>query len=223
MTKLTDRILDLFFPTRCILCREPLPPGRPAFCPACQAQIPENGVGQIKGDFFSGCAAALCYDGRVRDAILRFKFDGARAYAHAFGELVAERVYAEYFGKYDMLTWAPLSPDRLKKRGYDQAGLLARNAAMRLGRAAVPTLRKRRGVHPQSLTDDREKRRANIAGAYTVLDPAAVSGRRILIIDDIVTTGSTLSECAKMLLLAGAEDVMCAALASAHESQADEP
>ncbi len=218
MTKPTDWILDLFFPTRCILCREPMPPGRPGFCPVCRETLPANGVGHIKGDFFSGCVAALRYDGPVRDAILRYKFGGVQAYAHAFGELVAERIYSEYFGKYDLLTWAPLSPDRLRRRGYDQAGLLAQNAAARLRQTAVPTLRKRRGVGPQSLTNDREKRRANIAGAYTVIDPAAVRGRRVLLIDDIVTTGSTLSECAKMLLLADAEDVMCAALAAATES-----
>ncbi len=81
-------------------------------------------------------------------------------------------------------------------------------------RKLTPTLKKRHGVQPQSKSGSPEGRRANIAGAYTVLDPSVIKGKRIMIIDDIITTGSTLSECAKTLLLAGAEDVVCATLAS---------
>ncbi len=175
--------------------------------------MPSAAGDRKKGDFFSACVSALYYEGAVKEAIRRYKFAAAQAYAPAFGELVAERIYEELDGKYDLMTWAPLAPDRLRERGYDQSRLIAENAAARLRRGLVPTLKKRRGVSPQSLSGDEAGRRANITGAYRAADPASVAGKRVLIIDDIVTTGSTLSECAKTLLRAGAEEVMCATLA----------
>ena len=215
MSKLTDRVLDLLYPTRCILCRRFLPPGRPSICPACGASLPriEDG-GRRKGDYFSECVSALWYEGSVKEAIRRYKFNGVQAYSHAFGELVAACVYEHLQGEYDILSWVPLDPGRRRSRGYDQAELLARDAGRRLCREPVRVLEKRRGIKPQSLTGTPEKRKANIAGAYRAADPDLIKDKRILLIDDVVTTGSTLSECARTLLLAGAEDVRCATLAS---------
>ena len=107
----------------------------------------------------------------------------------------------------------PLSPQRERKRGYDQARILAENAGAALGLAPVRLLRKVRHVSPQSRITAPEERKANISGCYEVTGPEAVKGKRILIIDDIITTGSTVSECARMLLLAGAEEVNAASLA----------
>ncbi|MGM9614714.1 MAG: ComF family protein [Oscillospiraceae bacterium] len=213
MSKLLDWVLDAIYPTRCILCRERQSPGRPTICPSCQTTMPSAIGDHKKGDYFSECVSALYYEGPVKLAVRRYKFQEAQAYAPAFGELIAERIYEELDGKYDLLSWVPLAPDRLRKRGYDQSQLLAENAARRLQKPLVRLLKKRRGVSAQSLAKDADQRRKNIAGAYRVVDPEQVAGRRILLIDDIVTTGSTLSECAKTLLKAGAEEVMCATLA----------
>lgn len=103
------------------------------------------------------------------------------------------------------------------RRGYDQAQLLAEAAAEVLGTKAVPLLRKARDVSPQSRLRTPEERRANIAGCYVVRSADAVRGKRILLIDDVITTGSTLSECARMLLTAGAVSVRGAALACHRE------
>ncbi len=213
MRRLLDWALDAIYPTRCVLCRERQSPGRPIICPQCQATMPSAAGDHKKGDYFSECISALYYEGAVKSAVHRYKFQNAQAYAPAFGELIAERIYAELDGRYDRLSWVPLAPDRMRKRGYDQSQLLAANAARRLQKPLVRVLKKRRGVGAQSLTENADQRRQNIAGAYTVTEPEQVGGRRILLIDDIVTTGSTLSECAKTLLKAGAEEVMCATLA----------
>lgn len=214
MRNLIDCLLDILYPTRCILCREWLTPGKPRFCVKCRKTLPAVSHGSCKnGDYFSKCISALYYEGPLIDAVHRFKFGGVQAYSGAFGELVASCIYEELEGDYDILSWVPLAPDRRRVRGYDQAELIARNAAKRLLCPVTPTLKKRRGIKPQSVTGSPERRRANITGAYTVIDPAAVAGKRILLIDDIVTSGSTLSECAKTLLLAGAEEVLCATLA----------
>lgn len=211
-------LLELFFPTRCIVCRDFLNGGKPRICPRCAEALPvvENG-GKRHGDFFSLCVSAVYYEKDMRQAILRYKFQGARMYAPAFGTLLASTVYEQLYGQYDLITWVPLDKGRLRQRGYDQAELLAKQAAEQLRQKCVPLLKKKRGVKPQSGTGSPERRRANIAGAYSVIDSAAVEGKRILLIDDIVTTGSTLSECAKTLLLAGAEVVCCATLACTKE------
>lgn len=210
-------LLELFFPTRCILCRDFLNGGKPRICPRCAEALPSADGGKRHGDFFSLCVSSVYYEKEMRQAILRYKFQGARMYAPAFGTLLASTVYEHLYGQYDIISWVPLSRERLRKRGYDQAELLARHAATQLRQQCVPLLKKKRGVKPQSGTGSPERRRANIAGAYYVLDPAYVCGKRVLLIDDIVTTGATLSECAKTLLLAGADDVCCATLACTKE------
>ena len=216
--KLTDVLLDLFYPSRCVFCRRFLTPGPPRICPACSAKLPRTADGRRrKGDFFSECVSALYYEGDVREAIHRYKFGGVQAYAPVFGELTAAVIYEQLEGEYDILSWAPLDTGRKRSRGYDQTELIARDVAKRLRRECVPVLKKRRGVKAQSKTGGPEARKANIAGAYQVIDPALVAGKRILLIDDIVTTGSTLSECAKTLLMAEAEEVRCATLASTRD------
>lgn len=216
--KPTQWILELLFPTRCVLCRDFLGGGRPRICPRCAEMLPEaeNG-GKRHGDFFSLCVSSVYYEKTMREAILRYKFQGARVYASAFGTLLASTIYEQLDGKYDFISWVPLDRKRRRKRGYDQAELLAKQAALQLRKECLPVLKKKRGVPPQSGTGSPERRRANIAGAYSVPDPKLVAGKRILLVDDIVTSGSTLSECAKTLLLAGAEDVLCATLARTKE------
>lgn len=216
--KLSQWVLELLFPTRCVLCREFLNGGRPRICPHCAETLPytTNG-GKSHGDFFSLCVSSVYYEDRVREAILRYKFQGAKVYAPAFGTLLASTIYEQLDGKYDLISWVPLDAKRRRKRGYDQAELLAKEAAKQLRRDCVPVLKKKRGVAPQSGTGSPERRRANIAGAYSVIDPQRIEGKRILLIDDIVTSGSTLSECAKTLLLSGAEEVLCATLARTND------
>ena len=116
-------------------------------------------------------------------------------------------------GRYDLISWVPLSSERLRERGYDQAMLIAMAAALELDDVAVETLKKVVNVAPQSGTGSAEQRRANISGAFECADAELVRGRRILLIDDIITTGATVSECARVLGLAGAESVVCAAVA----------
>ena len=122
-------------------------------------------------------------------------------------------IAAELGGQFDTVTWVPVSKKREHERGYDQARLLAKATAKALGLPLTPTLHKQRNTQPQSGTGDAAKRRANIAGAYRMKTGADVTGKRILLMDDIVTTGATLSECARVLGKAGAEQVVCATVA----------
>ena len=211
---LISAILDILFPPRCVFCRSFLKNGEKEICAECVEHLPyTTGGGEKTGDFFTVCVAPLYYADKVRESILRFKFHGATAYSKTYGKLLADCIRENLSGRYDLISWVPLSSKRLKERGYDQSMLLAMAAALELGDVAVCTLDKMRDVEKQSIVGSAEKRRANISGAYRAADPELVQGKRILLIDDIVTTGSTLSECARTLREAGADEVLCTAVA----------
>ena len=114
-------------------------------------------------------------------------------------------------GTYDLITWVPVSPKTLRRRGYDQAQLLAQETARALAAQAVPLLEKTRDTPPQSSLTQGRQRRANVAGVYTAPHPAQVAGQRVLLLDDILTTGATLNEAARTLRQAGARQVVAAA------------
>jgi len=206
-------IIDLLFPPRCVFCGKFMNSSRTAVCDDCALKLPFTGGGEQSGDFYSVCVSPFYYEGAVRESVLRFKFKSATGYAKTYGKYIAECVRENLDGRYDIISWVPLSRKRLKERGYDQAMLLAMAAALELDDVAVETLRKVLEVPAQSGLEHAEERRANVLGAYEVPDPELIRGKRILLIDDIVTTGSTLSECARTLLEAGASRVYCAAVA----------
>lgn len=212
--KLWNALLDLLYPPRCTFCHCFVKSSAVAICDNCRKNLPytTNG-GRQKADFVTVCVSPLYYEDDVRESLLRYKFHGATGYAKAYAPLVADCIREHLDQEYDLITWVPLSRKRLHRRGYDQARLLAEAVATELDTMAVGTLKKIRNTAAQSQTGSAEKRRANISGAYRVMNPALVADKRILLIDDIVTTGSTLSECARTLGLAGAERVICAAVA----------
>ena len=218
--KLLDDLLDLLFPPKCPFCQSILEAPADPVCPACQKSLPwlVGRAGERTVDFTQGCCSPLAYRGAVREAIHRYKFSGVRAYARPFGLLMAQCVQDRPEMAADLVTWAPLSRKRRRERGYDQGELLARAMAKRLGLPAVPTLVKARHTQPQSGLDSAEARRANALGAYAILNGAEVAGKRVLLADDVVTSGATLSECARTLLEAGAECVWCVTLAQARPS-----
>ena len=221
MSRPLGALLDLLFPPRCVFCRRLLHRGEEGICHRCQQELPWalGAEAEQTGEFFSLCASPLWYQDQVRASFHRSKFKGVRGYSRTYGRLVAQCVQDHLAGRYDLITWVPLSRARLRQRGYDQAMLLASAAALALDDVAAETLCKVRDTEAQSgLGKNDASRRANVLSAYQVTDPALVEGRRVLLIDDIVTTGSTLSECARVLRTAGATDVVCAALARSRRS-----
>ena len=206
--------LDLLFPPKCVFCGRVLNKGDDGWCDRCTESLPfaDNG-GRQDGEIYDFCVSPLYYRGPVRKSILRYKFRGMAAYADVYGRLLADCIREQPDIKYDIITWVPLSSKRERTRGYDQAMLLALATALELGDVAAETLIKPYDVQAQSELGGKEERSANISGAYVALDTEIIEGKRVLLIDDVVTTGSTLSECARVLLTAGAVKVMCATLA----------
>lgn len=158
------------------------------------------------------CVVAYPYSGDVRRSMLRFKFGGERQNASFYAERLAEQLI-RFCPKasFDAVVPVPISAERMKKRGYNQSGLIARHVAARLGIPCENSLEKTRD-NPEQHRLKREERRKNVKGAYRV-SAVRAAGKSILLVDDIVTTGATLKECAEVLLSAGAKEVVCAAIA----------
>ena len=205
-------LLELLYPPKCLFCRKLLPPGASWLCEACRST--RTGMRMSRtGKYYLRCCVPMRYEGPVRDALLRYKFEGRDCYAETLGQILAETVREELSDQYDELTWVPISPQRLRERGYDQARLLAEAVGRCLGKTPMATLEKTRNNPRQSGMADEKARRDNVKNAYSPLDPDWFRGKRLLLIDDIITTGATLDEAARTLRRAGAKDVVAAALA----------
>lgn len=213
-------MLDLIFPKRCVFCREILSEKDITLpmCKSCENEILTGFQAQDfkKPEFTDGAAAALKYAGKVRSAIVRYKFGGKKSYYLLFSDLMAKRLTREYTWEFDYVTWVPIGLGRRFKRGYNQTELLGRRLAEFLKKPCGETMTKRLFVKRQSSLEKRQ-RKMNVFGAYRSLSGADLCEKRILLVDDVCTTGSTLSECARVLKTAGAAEVYCILLAKTSE------
>ena len=208
--------MSLLFPNKCILCGKILERSEMDLCHACRVDSPECPVRNQKRTFLDSWVAIWYYKGYIRSSILRYKFRRARHYAHGYGRILAMKLGEEYPEGFDLLTWVPISFLRKWVRGYDQVELLARSVGRELGMEPVRTLRKIRHNRPQAGISGAAERRANVLGVYRLAKGADVQGKRVLLLDDVITTGATAGECARILLTAGAKEVHLGCIAAAH-------
>lgn len=213
--RLLDHLASVLFPPKCVLCGKLLGKDELDLCRDCRETVNPYPFGKRKGQFLDSFAAVWYYEGNVRNSLLRFKFRGAGQYADAYGRLLAMKIQQTHPEGFDILTWIPVSALRKLRRGYDQVELLAKAVGRELGMKPQPLLRKVRHNPPQSHIQGEAERRANVLGVYRLRRDAAVSGKRILLLDDILTTGATAGEAARVLKTAGAKEVHCAAVAAA--------
>lgn len=211
---IADRIYRLLFPPKCVLCGRLLSDQQTDLCRECRCETPEFSDTNIKLPYLAGWTALWYYEGSVRGSLLRFKFHNRRSYAEVYGRLLAMKLLHKY-PDFDILTWVPISRLRKWRRGYDQVALIADSVGAQLGITPVATLKKLRNNPPQSGLTDAAHRRANVLGVYRAIETLQLSGKRILLLDDIMTTGATAGECARILLTAGAKEVFCATVAAA--------
>ena len=212
MSRVGEWLLDLLFPPKCPFCRG-LVELDGMVCGACLRDLPRRKNQRVTVPLAEEAIAPFAYEGVVRDALRRFKFGGLPGYARSLAPLLAGPVRETFGGRDLILSFVPVSRRRRGSRGYDQAELLARAVGAVLGWEVVPTLVKVRNNPPQSGQKSSAARRGNVSGVYRVTDPERVAGKSILILDDIVTTGATFSECVLTLRAAGAQRVFCAAFA----------
>lgn len=178
-------------------------------CRACRFVLAApTGLPQRYGD--GDVVAAVPFAGRARDVLLGFKYGNRRHLAYHLAGLVVNRLLAEGLtaADFDVVTWAPTSRRHRHQRGFDQAEVVARRVALQLG---LPSRRllERLGSEPQTGRPRTER----LHGPRFRASPAS-RGRRVLVIDDVVTTGSTLRSAAAALREVGATSVQRAAVAT---------
>lgn len=217
------RCLDLLFPPRCAGCQgsghllcptclESMQPMTLPMCAHCGLPLaPQNlcSACQIYQLRLSGLRAVNTYQGSLRSCVHALKYAGQTRLAEPLGHLLAE-AYQSYGMTADVLVPVPLHPERQQQRGYNHAALLARVCAAHIGTPYLPNIiMRRRSTLAQVGLSGRE-RRQNVQDAFACASPQAVNliaGRKILIIDDVCTTGATLEACAAPLFAVGAREV----------------
>jgi len=215
--RLYRSLLQLLFPPKCILCSRLLQRGEQDLCRNCRTNSPEYPDRKEKIQFLDSFTAVWYYEGNVRRSLIRYKFYNARSFAPGYGRALAGNLLQTHPEGFDCITWVPVSSLRKCTRGYDQVELLAKAVGRELGMQSVPLLKKIRHNRPQSGISGLANRRANVLGAYREENRQQITGKRILLLDDILTTGATAGECARVLLTAGAKEIHCAALAAARK------
>lgn len=202
-------LLDLLYPPKCPFCGRVLERGEDGMCALCQAELPWTEADDARSvDGCETCLSPLWYRNGVPEGIYRYKFGGEQNYARLFGTLMAQCLADRCRRPIDLITWAPLSAKRLRQRGYDQAELLARQVGELSRLTVTSTLVKVKQTETQSDLEDDGARKANVSGVYQIRPGVNLTGKRVALVDDIVTSGSTLAECASRLREAGADAVV---------------
>ena len=205
----------MIFPPKCVLCTRFLRKEETDLCHQCRTHMEFFPGSKTNIPFVAHWTSLWYYKDNARSSVHRFKFGNRRHYAQSYGRLLGLRLSDTLYADVDLVTWIPVSALRKLRRGYDQSKLLADAVGKELSLPVVQLLKKIRHTPPQSLLKHAPQRRANVLNAYKIVDPALVAGKRILLLDDVVTTGATASECARMLLTAGAKEVNLATVAVA--------
>ncbi|MBQ8001173.1 MAG: ComF family protein [Ruminococcus sp.] len=207
-----DKIKNALFPERCPYCTRVIPLGD-LCCDDCAEKF--NSITYhtyARGGFYT--VSAVPYTDIFAEAIKRFKFNNSQQYAYQLARVMADAIVKEYKDEeFDMITFVPLHPVKLRERGYNQSELLATELSRLSGIPVVTALKKTRNNQPQHTQKKASQRESNVKGVYRLTDKRIAEGKRILLIDDIITTGNTLGECGRILVAGGAEKVLCATFA----------
>ncbi len=229
LNNIKDAALDRLFPRRCPLCGTALMPNericgecsdtleyiRPPVCLHCGRPVFDCACG-ADPYAFERCVSPFVYTKSIRRGMHRFKFHNAPTVASFFAKYMAATVRREYKNEFiDLVTCVPMHPEDIRQRGYNQAMLLARETGALLELPVYNNLliKTTRNAIQHSLT--RQERQRNVDGVFHMSrNYRSLEGRTVLLCDDIITTGSTLNECAAVLLEAGANRVLCVTAAA---------
>lgn len=192
------------FKSRCRICSAPAEDGN--LCAYCRTH---------ERNFIKNISCAR-YSGAIKEAVKRFKFDKRGDLYRGLGEILADEISDSKLSAIDIITAVPLHKNRLKERGFNQSELLAKYVSKELAVAYAPkALIKVKDVPPQSSLKTPAERKKNVSGAFAVNDAEIIKGKNILLIDDVFTTGATLSEISRVLIKNGAKTVYTATVAMA--------
>lgn len=225
-----SQLLDLIFPRQCVICGGSVAAGERFLCWQCVAHLPfvqfpfcshcgDPVDGRVDRTFrcyscavsepaFDRARSAVRYRGPVRELLQSFKYGHAAWLAEDLANLLVRCLEAQFSDlDVDVVSAVPLYHARARERGYNQSHLLAVALARQIRKPLIPRLLKRNRRTETQTHLTLEQRKANVKGAFTVRNPEWVPGLRVLLVDDVMTTGATVNECARVLKQAGAARV----------------
>ncbi len=219
-------LLKVLFPQRCAYCGKVVSLNGLA-CEECAASLPriegrvclmcgrdktECSCGSEK--YYKSVVAPFYFEGVVRKGVHQFKFRNHRQHCEAYAFEMAQTVKERLAGiDFDFITPIPMTKKSIKKRGYNQVELLADAVSEQIGIECRKDILKKIYETDNQHSMSYFTRKGNLVGVFDVADPEKVKGKKILICDDISTSGETLNECAKMLWLYDAKEIHCICLA----------
>ncbi|MBI3802722.1 MAG: ComF family protein [Nitrospirae bacterium] len=233
-----QRLLNLLYPHVCFHCTLPITGAATALpfcascwggvrllsgphCPVCAIPFPSGSALSHSPDHrcgecrdapppFTQAITPFAYEGALAEAIQRFKYRRQTTLALPLATLLLECLDPVSF---DQIAAVPLHPSRLRAREFNQSLLIARQVALRLKKPLLIDLMERTRETPPQVGLSKKERDENVRRAFRIINPAPIQGKRVLLLDDVYTTGATLKEGAKTLLKSGAEAVVVAAVA----------
>lgn len=215
--KIFDKLLSLIYPEKCPYCETVIEYDK-IKCEKCEKKVEYNvTIRSIVGDYY--CISPFIYEGPVKDAIWKFKFRNHPRYSRSFGLEIVKVIEDKLPGmKFSGITYVPLSPQRRRERGYNQAELLAKVISNELNIQLLCLLKKVRDNPSQHRIESPYNRAANVKGVYepNLYCKNAVH-KTIILCDDIVTSGNTMKECIKTLNKAGFKNIICASISSVNQ------
>lgn len=232
INKLTELLFDLIFPKFCIGCKKEgfyicpdcksrLQINYYPFCAHCKNKIPANQKYLHHKSMIKLCLSPFSYDNiLIRDLIHNFKYNFIKSIGPELAEFQIEAIKKSSFYNQIkntpqdfLLTPVPLHKKRFAWRGFNQSEILAKKISKALGIDMFFELKKIKNTPPQIDMLDKERRQENIKNAFICDKPKKIKRKIVILIDDMITTGSTLEECAKVLKKNGAKEVWALTLA----------
>ncbi|MEN8906176.1 MAG: ComF family protein [Clostridiales bacterium] len=222
MEDLIERITNLIFPPKCIFCQKIINFDTKLFsCQECYKNLSfkykkQPLIKSIDNFYFDQVICIFEYADDVKEAIKNFKFNGRSDFGKKFADIIqfSTKNMTKY-EKFDIIISVPLHNEKLKSRGYNQSFLISKNLSKKLkikeGSMYLKKVKKTKNQNDLSKFD----RMSNLKGAFEVLDSENfLIGKKVILIDDVFTTGSTLNECSRVLKLNGVIEITILVLAS---------
>ncbi len=210
-----EPVLSFIAPAACVSCGNPLNNNEKVICRECFQKIPtlsedflENLKNEIATPYFDDLIVRFEFSPIFQQLIHLLKYEHFTSVATILAQSLAEFIPLNF----DLVTAVPLNAVRLKERGYNQSALLAQNLSQITRIPFDDTILKRVRNTPSQTKLSRSQRQENVKNAFMAIGD--LEGKRILLVDDVITTGSTLNECARVLKIAGASKITIAALAT---------
>ena len=194
--KIFKNILAVLFPQKCLGCKKE----NEILCSDCLLKINRPDTPYLKGVHIAGNYQDLV----LKKALWLLKYRGAKQLAKPLAELIKERVWKKMETKDWLVIPIPLSKNKMRRRGYNQAELIAKELSDNI---CADVLLKKFHTKSQVEVKDKEERLANIIGSFEAKNSETITGKKIILIDDVLTTGATMREAKKILLSAGAKKV----------------